>query len=173
MIGWLASRAAAITVWSVTYSGRSSILPRLIRETSEQIVDQAHHLRDLPGDDRAALLLHFRLIFRELHQLERIADRGERIAELVGKRGEKLVLAVVGGAELFVELGILHGDGGHVGELGEDRFIVFGERRRPAGRRAASNRMARRCGRSAARPGRWWAARSTVASTRRRRSRPR
>ena len=127
MIGSLASRAAAIADWSVTYSGRSSILPRLIRETSKQVVDQPHHLRDLPGDDRAALLLQAGIVLGKLHQLERIADRRERVAELMGERGQELVLAVVGCAELFVELGVLHGDGGHVGELGEDRLIILVE----------------------------------------------
>ncbi len=61
----------------------------------EQVVDQVHHLPQLALDDLARVVVH-RLVARELHDLHRVADRCERVAQLVRERGEELVLAQVG-----------------------------------------------------------------------------
>ena len=44
---------------------------------------------------------------RRLHEIERVADRRERVAQLVGQRGEELVLATVGEAQRFLRLDAL------------------------------------------------------------------
>ena len=70
----------------------------------EQVVDQARHLVDLAVDDLAAPL---QLGFRRSLPLEdrhRVADRRERVAQLVGERGQELVLAPVGVAQRLLHL---------------------------------------------------------------------
>ena len=66
----------------------------------EQVVDQAHHLR-APGapSSRARLPRPARRSPASLQDLERVAHRRERVAQLVRERGEELVLAPVGGAQ--------------------------------------------------------------------------
>ncbi len=61
----------------------------------QQVVDEPHHVIDLP-------LQHFQhaigsrvVAARQPQDIERIADRRQRIAELVGQRRQKLVLAAV------------------------------------------------------------------------------
>ncbi len=64
----------------------------------EQVVDQMDHLTELAFDDVASAVDGLRLA-RQGHDLERIADRRERIAQLVGEGGEEFVLAAVGAAQ--------------------------------------------------------------------------
>jgi hypothetical protein len=57
---------------------------------------------------------------RRLHEIERIADRRERVAQLVGERGEELVLATVGEAQGFLGLDALE-------HLALQRFVAGNE----------------------------------------------
>jgi hypothetical protein len=56
------------------------------------------HLPKLALDDAARVLVD-RRVLGELHDLQRVADRRQRVAQLVGERGEELVLAAVGVAQ--------------------------------------------------------------------------
>ena len=60
----------------------------------EQIVDEAHQLSDLAFDDVTCVCRRGQRR-AALERLEREADRGERIAELVGERRQELVLALI------------------------------------------------------------------------------
>ncbi len=62
----------------------------------EQVVDQPHHLADLPLHDRARAGDRLGVVFRHAHDVESRADRRQRVAELVGERGEEFVLAAIG-----------------------------------------------------------------------------
>ena len=60
----------------------------------EKVVDQADQLFQLPVDDRAGALAPLGVELRHGHELDGVAHGGERIAQLVGERGEEHVLAV-------------------------------------------------------------------------------
>ncbi len=67
----------------------------------EQVVHQPGQVLDLPLH-HLARGLEARVDGLDLaHQLDSVADRGERVAQLVGQHGEELVLAAVGGHELL------------------------------------------------------------------------
>ena len=69
----------------------------MIREHVEQVVEQPRHVPDLPLDDLVApadLRLASRRPMRAM--CGGLADRRERIAELVREHREELVLAPVG-----------------------------------------------------------------------------
>ena len=83
----------------------------------QQVIDQPGHLVYLPVDHlRGPLQFRYRrtLGTKDLH---RIADRGQRVAELVGQHRQELVLAAVGLLERRQEPRILDGDDGTVGEV--------------------------------------------------------
>ena len=61
-----------------------------------QVVDQPGEVDHLPLGHRPLGLDPSAVPVRLSHQVEGVADRGERVAELVGERGEELVLAAVG-----------------------------------------------------------------------------
>ena len=83
----------------------------------QQVVDQP--------DQVLHLLLHHvpgprgRLAVAALHaqQVQAAADRGQRVAQLVGEHGEEFVLAAVGVLDLGIEPGILDGNGRPVGNV--------------------------------------------------------
>ena len=81
----------------------------------EQVVDQPRQLVDLALDDvaRARALLVGQLL--EPHQLHRVADRRQRVAQLVRQHGQELVLAAVGLAELLLALAQARGRGLELG----------------------------------------------------------
>ena len=64
---------------------------------------------------------------RQPHHLEAVAERGQRVPQLVGQQGEELVLAPVLLAQLAVEPGVLDRDGGDVCQLDEDRLVALRE----------------------------------------------
>ena len=118
----VAAALSRIGVASST-SLRSSILPRLMRETSSRSsmsrvrcficrvmtsIDQSIcSLRPAPGG-----------------HADGVADGGERVPQLVGEHGEELVLALVVRPQLVVEPRVLDGDGGEPRELHEDGLVV-------------------------------------------------
>jgi hypothetical protein len=65
----------------------------------EQIVRQPYQLMELPAHDRQGAFLQPRILTGATQQLQRIAQRCERIAQLVGERRQELVLAAVGFAQ--------------------------------------------------------------------------
>ena len=78
----------------------------------EQIVDQPHQAAQLPLHGVARLFLQLRAGVGALHDLERVAQRCERPAQLVRESGEELVLAPIrfaqGFAALFDRLARVH-----------------------------------------------------------------
>ena len=66
----------------------------------EQVVDQLSHLSHLVVDDVAGPAQVGVVRTALLHDLDGIADRGQRIAQLVTQHGQKLVLASIGFGEL-------------------------------------------------------------------------
>ena len=94
--GGASRRRWPTTAASSTGSLRSSILPRLIRETSSRSsTSRAMCCTCRSAIDRAAST-SVRLAARQPHQLQGVADRGQRVAQLVGEHGQELVLAAVG-----------------------------------------------------------------------------
>ncbi len=79
----------------------------------EQVVEQVRHLRDLPIDDVAAPD-HLRVALGGAAQhLDRIADRRERVAQLVRERRDEVVLLAIGLAQRLLgvlALGDVHRD---------------------------------------------------------------
>jgi hypothetical protein len=72
----------------------------------EQIVDEPHHVTDLPLHDRAYALDRGRRAAGQANQLETGPDRRQRIPQFVGKRREELVLLAIGIPQLL--LGFTH-----------------------------------------------------------------
>ena len=73
---------------------RSSILPRVMRETSEQVVDEPRLVPNLPGDDRPSTSRCAPCWPVPLVSADRVADGRERVPQLVGEHGQELVLAL-------------------------------------------------------------------------------
>ena len=74
-----------------------------------QVVDQPRQVDDVaarpsPARPPSAVAV------RPPHQVQRVADRGQGVAQLVGQGGEELVLAAVRLLQLAVEPGVLDGD---------------------------------------------------------------
>ena len=61
----------------------------------QQVIDQPHDLIHLPLHQGVGLLVGLR-VGGEAEDLQGVADRGERVAKLMGQHGEELVLAAVG-----------------------------------------------------------------------------
>ena len=61
-----------------------------------QVVDQANHLPHLPIHGAAELLHLLAIVFGMGPQRQRVADRGQRIAQLVGQRGQEFGFVPVG-----------------------------------------------------------------------------
>ena len=87
---------AATTRVSSTGCRRSSSLPRRDTAHVEQIVDQADHVIDLPVHHFVRVAQRAGRSPRQPQDLQRVANRRQRIAQLVGQRGEEFVLAAVG-----------------------------------------------------------------------------
>ena len=68
----------------------------------EQIVDQPHHMLQLAGDDLVGLGPGRGRQAVMLQNLDARADGRQRIAQLVGKRGQEFVLAPIGFAQPFL-----------------------------------------------------------------------
>ena len=68
----------------------------------QKVVEQARHVRELAIDHAPRIRRHLRRRAR-LHQLRRIADRGERISEFVGEGRQELILAAIRLAQLILE----------------------------------------------------------------------
>ena len=68
----------------------------------EQVVDDAGHVLDLLGDDvdRPVEVGPARPF--DAHDLNGVADRSQRVSQLVGEHGEEVILALVGVAERFL-----------------------------------------------------------------------
>ena len=62
----------------------------------EQVVDQPDHVPELPLHHGAGLGDGVGVAAGEPHDLQAVAERGERVAQLVGQQREELVLAPVG-----------------------------------------------------------------------------
>ena len=83
----------------------SRTLPRLMRDTSIQIVHQPRHVPHLTFDNAFGPLADCRVRALESHSLKGVADGGQGVAELVGQGGHELVLAALRRAQrLFVLL---------------------------------------------------------------------
>ena len=93
----------------------------------EQVVDQSHHLADLAFHHRAGRLDDLGLAVGQADDLERVADRRQRVPQFVRQGREELVLAAIGVAKLLVEAGVLDRDRGHLRELKQDRLVIGGE----------------------------------------------
>ena len=102
MRGRLVSTACATTL--VNSSGVSSrvILPRVIRETSSRSSTRRVSCRELTGDD--VTRPGDRVVGRRQlsHDLDRHADRRQRVPELVPEHRQELVLATAGLLELLL-----------------------------------------------------------------------
>ncbi len=70
----------------------------------EQVVDQPYQLLQLPLHRIERMRSPFGAPARALENFERVAQRSERIAELVRQRGEKFILAVVGFGKIRCQL---------------------------------------------------------------------
>ena len=100
--GRLVSTAFCSTVSRSTRSGRSSILPWVMRLMSSRSSTRWIICLSWRSMMWRALSSGLRLV-RQAHDLERVADRRERIAQLVGEGGEELVLAAVGAAQRLLD----------------------------------------------------------------------
>ena len=69
----------------------------------EQVVDQPHHVPELPLHHGPGLGDGVGVAGREPHHLQAVAERGQRVAQLVGQQGEELVLPPV-----LLPQGVLH-----------------------------------------------------------------
>ena len=65
----------------------------------EQVVDQPDHLPTCRSSRSRCAAHRVAGVARQPHDLQGVADRGERVAQLVGERREELVLAPVGVAQ--------------------------------------------------------------------------
>ena len=61
----------------------------------QEVIDQMHHLRHLSLHHRADAIAGVLIAACQAHDLQAIANRGQRVPQLVGQRGEKLVFALV------------------------------------------------------------------------------
>ena len=59
-----------------------------------------------------------------LQDLDGVADRGQRVAQLVGEHRQELVLAAVVLLDVAVEPGVVDGDGGAAGQVFGQREVV-------------------------------------------------
>ena len=91
---------------SVDRLARSAILPLRDARDVEQVVDQARHVRRLPLDDLAARRARRRSRRAVARISTRVADRGQRVAQLVREHGQELVLAAVGLAQRVDQVGV-------------------------------------------------------------------
>jgi hypothetical protein len=69
----------------------------------EQVVDQPHELADLAVDDVAAPRDDRGVLGLRAHELDDVADRGQRVAQLVREHRQEVVLAAVGVAQRLLE----------------------------------------------------------------------
>ncbi len=89
----------------------------------EQVVDETHHLSDLPLHDPACGAQSGVRQVRPLEQPQAVTQGRQRIAQLMGQHGEKLVLAPVGRPQLLLcplALGDIQVDAGE-----PDRFALL------------------------------------------------
>ena len=87
----------------------------------EQVVDEPRHVVRLAAD-HVARPVHGRLRhIRALHDVHRVADGRERVAQLVRQHGEELVLAPVRFLHGRVQARVLHGDGRTARDLLDQR----------------------------------------------------
>jgi hypothetical protein len=70
-----------------------------MRDTSSRSSTNPHHLVELPLHHVARVAREVGALVGELEQREAVAQRRERVAQLVRERGEELVLAPVGGTQ--------------------------------------------------------------------------
>ncbi len=101
--GRLVSTAFATTAARSTLLRRSSILPREIRETSRRSSKSRERCLTCRSITSRGVVQRVRQR-RHPHQMRRVADRCERIAQLVRKGREKLVLAAIGFAQRLLRL---------------------------------------------------------------------
>ena len=95
----------------------------------EEVVDQPHHVRDLPLDHAPGALaprLFLRRVARPGEDLGRARERRQRIAELVRERREERILPAVRLAQGALGRAAF-------GHLGRQRFVHRLERVRPLG----------------------------------------
>ncbi len=86
----------------------------------EEVFDQPHQVHHLALDRRLRRRRGVCVAARVPEDSHRVADRRERIADLVRQHGEKLVLAAVGFGELAGELSQLLGRGPLLADVAED-----------------------------------------------------
>src|SRR5580704_1818519 len=76
----------------------------------QQIVDQSGHLSHLPLHHPAQLVQLIGVVLRETPQLQRIAQWGQWVSQLVSERGQEFVLAAIGLPQLIDEMQSLLSD---------------------------------------------------------------
>ncbi len=77
-----------MTAASSTRCLRSSILPRVMRDTSIEVVDEPDHVRLTCRSIMSCTLRRAAFAGREAQYLQRVANRRERRAQLVRERGQ-------------------------------------------------------------------------------------
>ena len=106
----------------------------------EQVVHEAGQVMGLASDDHPDLRGLVVLATQLLEHGHRVADRRQRIPELVGEHREELVLASVPLLDLAIEAAIVEGDGGAARQIANEidvgggvaaTGIEHGERHRP------------------------------------------
>ena len=100
--GRAVSTALLTTSASGTRERRSSILLRLIRETSSRSSMSRTMCPSWRSIMARACATAFSVAAGEPHHLQAVAERGERVAQLVGQQGEELVLLAVGLPEVLL-----------------------------------------------------------------------
>ena len=93
----------------------------------EEIIDQPSHVRDLAIDDVPRPIEPRLRLPEPPEDLHGAADRGQRIAELVGEDGDELVLAAIGLPQRLLRLA-LRGDVGVRAEPADDAPRIIAER---------------------------------------------
>ena len=90
-------------------------MPLVIRETSSRSSTSRARCRTCRSTTSRGLLDLGPLDAGQAEDVQGVADRGQRVAQLVGEHRQELVLAAVGLADLAVEPGVLDELGGLAG----------------------------------------------------------
>ena len=103
---------------------RSSIFPRLMRDTSSRSSKRWRDVLHLPLGHVSRLADHLGVCAGLLHDVQSVAYGRQRVAQLVRKHCQEFVLQAVGLPQLRIESGILDRDGGPSGKLFSKRKFV-------------------------------------------------
>ena len=102
IVGRAVSTALFTTSASSTRSRRSSILLRLIRETSSRSSISRTMCESCRSIMSRACAADVRVAARQPQHLQAVADRRQRVPQLVGQQGDEVVLLAVGLAQILL-----------------------------------------------------------------------